>query len=56
MTQMPSGPRRDAEPPHGRDRLSALAILATTLLGALAITGDVESAVLAVTALVGLAR
>ena len=47
---------KDVQPPHGRGPLHDLAILAATLLGALAITDDVESAVLAVTALVGLAR
>src|SRR3712207_4468104 len=45
-----------AEPPPRRDELWVLAILAVVLLGALALTGDVESAVLAVTALAGLAR
>jgi hypothetical protein len=56
MTQSPSGPGRDDGPPHGRHRLGALAIPATTFIGALAITGDVASAVVAVTSLAGLAR
>ncbi len=47
---------KDMQQPHGRGPMHDLAILAATLLGALAITGDVESAVFAVTALVGLVR
>jgi hypothetical protein len=47
---------KDVQPPHRRGPLRDLTILAATLLGALAITGDVESAVLAVTALAGLVR
>ncbi len=49
-------PVGDNEPPRGRDRLGTLAILAATLVAALAVTEDVESAVTAVTVLVGLVR
>ena len=48
---------KDVQPPHGQGSLHDLAILAATLLGVLALTdGDVQSAILAVTSLRGLAR
>ncbi len=49
LTTVPAG---DDGPPPGQERLGILAVLATTLIGALAITGDIDAAVAALTALV----
>ncbi len=56
MKQGPTIPVGHDEPPHGRDRLITLAILAVTLITALAIIEDVAASVVAVAALVGLVR